>query len=558
MLSCHEDIVKILVEAGADLNALSSDYGTPLCLAALRGLTKTVKLLIKCNAKINTVAPKLGTALHCAAGALGTDCHIAAMLVKAGAVIELRADVTFNWLRCVARCSSDDLMGPLESYPGYNMLIGFTAGALALWADRRELLNLLLPNFRMATMEFQASWCSCGYQETCTGRCEGRSQTPPWKGSCLHISAECSTSAPISYLAAKDVPIDSQDERGKTALMSAARSGLESNVRTLLSLGASLGLKDHLDRTALMHAAFHGYAKIAKMLCNASCDVNAQDVKLCTPIFHAIRGLHRPSPRHGEHNAVMIYLLRQGADANAQNRHGLTPLLACLKEDGADEGMTASLIEAGADTKIRTDSGMSVLRLCFGKAKVLMEKYEICAQHAFKKLCDVFWPEDAITAFTVANLMADGFKTFESARMWEATLIHAAAGSLVNVLDDLMKLGGELDARNSKGFTALHTAAQNGDIEQIQRLLLAGASLESTEQREKTPLAIAVEHGQLLAARRLVRHGANPNGPANTPLSSQPINIAHAVVDTDMVQALSGNNEDCCARQRRIIQDADS
>jgi hypothetical protein len=46
VLSGHEDIIHILIEAGADVNAISNDFGTPLCLAALKGMVRIISLLL--------------------------------------------------------------------------------------------------------------------------------------------------------------------------------------------------------------------------------------------------------------------------------------------------------------------------------------------------------------------------------------------------------------------------------------------------------------------------------------------------------------------------------
>lgn len=68
-MSGFEDVVSLLIEKGADINAMSPELGTPLCLAALKSRSNIVALLLKKRALVHTATDYLGTALHCAAWA---------------------------------------------------------------------------------------------------------------------------------------------------------------------------------------------------------------------------------------------------------------------------------------------------------------------------------------------------------------------------------------------------------------------------------------------------------------------------------------------------------
>ena len=66
------ETIRAVVNAGADVNAVDEWYGTPLCLASLRGNLEIVDFLIKSHADVNKHCGSLGSAAHaaCARGGL--------------------------------------------------------------------------------------------------------------------------------------------------------------------------------------------------------------------------------------------------------------------------------------------------------------------------------------------------------------------------------------------------------------------------------------------------------------------------------------------------------
>ena len=77
------ETIRAIIEAGADVNAVSDWFGTPLCLAAIRGNLAAVKFLIEHNAIVNKNCKKLGSAAH--AACVGGDMATMLALHAAGA-----------------------------------------------------------------------------------------------------------------------------------------------------------------------------------------------------------------------------------------------------------------------------------------------------------------------------------------------------------------------------------------------------------------------------------------------------------------------------------------
>jgi ankyrin repeat protein len=65
-VECHERIVELLLEAGADVNAQDGEYGTALHAASFRGREQIVKLLLKAGADVNAQGGNYRSALRAA------------------------------------------------------------------------------------------------------------------------------------------------------------------------------------------------------------------------------------------------------------------------------------------------------------------------------------------------------------------------------------------------------------------------------------------------------------------------------------------------------------
>jgi ankyrin repeat protein len=90
ILACYhgnEPVVSFLVDKVTDING-SSEYGTPLMAAVVKGNTAITKLLLNKNAKTNIADANGTTALHYAT--LFKQTEIAQLLVNAGAKYDLK------------------------------------------------------------------------------------------------------------------------------------------------------------------------------------------------------------------------------------------------------------------------------------------------------------------------------------------------------------------------------------------------------------------------------------------------------------------------------------
>ena len=91
----NKEIVSLLLDRGADINAVGGDYGTALGAAAFTGEEKIVSLLLDRGADINAVGGKYGTALGVAAFT-GEEKIVALLLDRGADISTVDGNVLFH------------------------------------------------------------------------------------------------------------------------------------------------------------------------------------------------------------------------------------------------------------------------------------------------------------------------------------------------------------------------------------------------------------------------------------------------------------------------------
>ncbi len=108
-----------------------------------------------------------------------------------------------------------------------------------------------------------------------------------------------------------------------------------------------------------------------------------------------------------------------------------------------------------------------------------------------------------------------------------APLSDATMARNAEAVRSLLEEGADVNASQGDGMTALHWAAEHGDVEMAMMLLDAGADLEmATRLGEHTPLHVASTAGHTLVVSALVEAGADVN--ASTTTGAAPLHFAAA------------------------------
>jgi ankyrin repeat protein len=199
--------------------------------------------------------------------------------------------------------------------------------------------------------------------------------------------------------------------------------------------------------------------------------------------------------RHRDQMAVRA-LLSQRADANSQAEDGTTALLWAAHWNDVD--IADLLIRAGADPNLANDLRMTPLsRACTNGSAVLVERLleaganpntAVATGETPLMTCAGSGSADAVRLLIArgADVNVKEPAQHQTAVMWAASERHP------EVVRTLIEHGADLQARTKRGFTALHFAAREGDLESARLLLAAGVDVNLLSQPETEEKAVPV------------------------------------------------------------------
>ena len=131
----------------------------------------------------------------------------------------------------------------------------------------------------------------------------------------------------------------------------------------------------------------------------------------------------------------------------------------------------------------------------------------------------------------------------------ESPVADAAMRGDIEAVRALLKDGADVNAAQGDGMTALHWAAEAGDVEMVGMLLYAGANLQGvTRLGDYTPLHLATKAGKESVAALLLEAGADPSARTTTG-EFTPLHFAAASGSAASVEALLGHGANVNVRE---------
>ena len=268
----HAEIVKVLIDAGADLNNQRFDGRTPLHMAVSRNSINIVKALLDARAYIDHVDYNYITPLHIAVSLGHRD--IVELLLSEGASLHARKrhDVTplhmaasSGWVdvaEALIRHASSNYHASAYFWPSYLQSPAVPPNIEEAWGIRHDTLPYM---YRYNNRRFVSAFVSV------------------------------------------------QDHYGHSALYRSVYSGHAEIAELLVQAGADLNAQDKVGNTALHGAALQGRAQAAQVLVQAGADVNISNDKGQTPLDLA---------HEQQHYRLVAVLAAAGGERGGQELSG--------------------------------------------------------------------------------------------------------------------------------------------------------------------------------------------------------------------------------------------
>ena len=288
-----------------------------------------------------------------------------------------------------------------------------------------------------------------------------------------------------------------------SALFAAIRAGDHSAVESLLKKSKVLKVlvesRGSHGSTPLIHAAVYGDAKMVALLLKAGADVNAANDDGATP-------LHRAA---GDYQKVRV-LLEAGAKLDAQTALGRTPLLMAASFPGNVETVKL-LLSRGAKITDKDPFGETCLTSAAkrGDAEMAQALIDAGADLFAGTRPPLVWAVEEGNVETLRCLLEHGAgKVKEIAG---AALGSAAARGPIEAVQLLLDSGADPNAPSPiAGYTPLMLAcySENVSAETVKLLLEKGAKPEAKGQNGETALSLAKKRGNTAIVELLKHAGA--------------------------------------------------
>ena len=306
-------------------------------------------------------------------------------------------------------------------------------------------------------------------------------------------ASQANDAAQVRALLQQGADANGAQADGLTALHWAALNDNPEIVGLLLYAGATVRPLTRVGGYTPLHlAARSGHPKVVEALLDGGADPNEWTATGVTALHFAAQANDGESIR---------LLAAAGADVNATDQfQSRTPLVFAAGRNAT--AAVSTLLELGADPSITTELKDYTARNEFDND----ERARRARVRAAEVGGDPVSNDNADLLGTQTQTPPDSAKATEEKPEEEKKEEEKPAEPPVRALSSTEQIGVQ------GGFTALHYAAREGNIEAAQLLLDGGADIDQPSGGDQSsPLLVAVINGNYDLALMLVERGADPN-----------------------------------------------
>ncbi len=305
-VACNWDNEKLaiyLINKGADITARNHNGEMPIHVASYNGRKKVLALLIKKGADVNADS-KDGTGSPLYAAISGNQIDIMKILINAGANV-----------------NSQDREGNSLLH---NTVIGYRVDERNNSKIKEDIINLLIAK-------------------------GAKINTPNNKGfTPLHKAVAVNNNRLVEFLIQKGAKLTTRDNEGQTPLHIAIKSDNVEAATILIKSGADVSLGDNQGEMPVHEAAFRGNKENISLLLSNGAKIESTDKDGNTLLLCLVNRRYRESKRKNQYleyysdSAIEYsvfpgyeesarFLLKKGANVNARDKYGKTPLYYARK-----------------------------------------------------------------------------------------------------------------------------------------------------------------------------------------------------------------------------------
>ncbi|KAJ7108251.1 ankyrin repeat-containing domain protein [Mycena epipterygia] len=422
----HLEMVKLLVESGADPNVEGGMHGTALRSAAYNGSVPVVQHLIEHGADVNTRGKQHVTALHAAASA--GEVSVVQLLIDKGAKVNAQSTKYGTALQAAALAGEQEVV---------QLLLTMGANVNAHGGEYGTALQAAVRKRNEPLIQFLIG---IGANVNTQGG---------YYGTALQAASYMGYDLEVGLLIEMGAEVNAQGGGYGNALQAAAVIGHEPVVQLLIEKGAQVNAQGGYFGTALQAAAFRGHESIVQLLMMNGANVNAQGARYNTALQAASWCGCEP---------VVQLLIENAAEVNTQGGEYGTALQAgsCM----GHEQVVKLLLEKGAD--VNAHGG----------------------KHGTALQAAAYWGQEQVVKFLIENGAHVNTQVQDTTALWKASMRGHES-----VVQLLIENGVDVNANGYYG-TALQAASIWGHESVVHLLLANGADTGLDSEPPKRPKSV--------------------------------------------------------------------